>query len=143
MTMIEFNPDGSIKLPENLAKGKAEREQKLKSQRCVLFRKELVSVWPPKKCVLHLKISDAFSDSSFVEKTYGYFRERAEVPSKIIRLNDKEFDIEIGTCFSRCSDCTSLIKRFRDFLDGNVIEDKGSCSYERKNREFSYEDHFD
>jgi hypothetical protein len=141
--MVEFNPDGSIKLPENMARGKAEKEQKLKSQRCVLFKKEIVSVRPPKKCILHLRISDAFPDSSFVEKLYSYFKEKAEVPTKINRLNEKEFDIEIGTCFSRCSDCTSLIKRFRDFLDGNVIEDKGSCSYERKSKEFCFEDYFD
>lgn len=138
--MMEFNPDGSIRLPGSLGKRKEEREYKLKSEKCVLFTKEVVSEKAPKKCVLHLNLSDAFMDNGFVEKIYYYFKNKADVPTKLIKLNDKEFDIEIGTCFRRCSDCNSLIARFREHLFGNVIEEKGSCHF--KERIFHYEDYF-
>ena len=139
--MFEFNPDGSIKLPDSLAKTRQENEQKMKIQHCIELKRELVSSVSPKKCVLHIKISEAFNDNSFVENIHRYFREQASVPSKINKINYREFEIEIGTDFKRCSDCNSLVGRYREFLDGNFIEHKGSCSYE--SRGFSYEDHFE
>ena len=141
--MVEFNPDGSIKLPEHLAKKKQEDEYRLQKGRCILIKKELISDRSPKKCSLHIKLSEAFSDNNFVDVIYKYFNENSEVPSKLIKLNDKEFDVEIGTCFSRCRDCNSLVARFRDHLDGNIIEDKGSCTFEGRKQSFCYEDHFE
>jgi len=141
--IIEFNQDGSIKLPEHLAKKKQEEQHRLKKGKCILIKKELVNGRSPKKCSLHIRLSEAFSDNSFVERIYRYFSENSEVPSKLIKLNDKEFDVEIGTCFSRCSNCNSLVSRFREHLDGNVIEDKGSCSFEGRKQSFCYEDHFE
>lgn len=128
--MIEFNQDGSLKLPEKLISSKKDKEDRLKNSHCILIRRELVSFKAPKKCVLHLKLSEAIKDNRFVENIYRYFSQNSSVPTKIIKLNEKEFDIEIGTDFKRCSDCTNFINRLRDFLDGNVIEEKGSCSYE-------------
>ena len=141
--MVEFNPDGSIKLPEAVAKIKQEKEYRLKSGKCMLVRKDIVSFTSPKKCMLHLKLSDAITDNRFVETIYKYFISDSEVPSKLIKVNDKEFDIEVGTHFKRCSDCTRLVSRFREFLYGNLIEEKGSCTYEKMQRNFCYEDHFD
>ncbi len=139
--MIKFNPDGSIKLPEAIAKSRRERENKLKNERCVLIRKEMVSIRPPKKCVLCIKVSDAINEAGFVEKTYHFFRQNAEVPAKLTKINEKEFEVEIGTSFRRCTECNSFVRRLRDFLDDNVIEDKGSCSFEQRN--FAYEDYFE
>jgi len=141
--MVEFNPDGSIKLPEAAVKSKQEKEHRLKSSKCILIRKEMVSFTAPKKCMLRLKLSDAITDNRFVETIHGYFSSDSEVPSKLIKVNEKEFDIEIGTHFKRCSDCTRLIGRFREFLYGNIIEERGNCTYEKMQRNFCYEDHFD
>lgn len=140
--MYQFNPDGSIKPLVQHRKAIEEKENKLKNQRCILIKKEIISDKPPKKCRLNIKLSCLFNDSDFVEKIYGYFKNDSEVPSKLNKINDKEFEVEIGTCFRRCSDCSSLITKFRDFLDGNVIEEKGSCTYERKSQNFCYEDYF-
>ncbi len=141
--MVEFNPDGSIKIPDPVLKAKQNKEHRLKTQRCVLIRKDVTESKTPKRCILHIKISDAFPDSQFVETVYGYFKQNAETPTKLVKLNEKEFDIEIGTAFRRCSECSSLIARFRDFLDRNVIEDRGVCEYESKfSKDFCYEDYF-
>lgn len=141
--MIDFNSDGSIKLPEFMSKHKQEKEDRLKKGKCVLIKKEAVSFTAPKKCMLHLRLSDAITDTKFIETIYRQFNQNSKVPSKILKINEKEFDIEIGTHFMRCSDCSNLIKRFREFLYDNVIEEKGNCTYEIKSKNFCYEDYFE
>lgn len=141
--MVQFNPDGSIKLPEQFARNKQDNIEKLKSRRCIKITRQVVSFTAPKKCILHITLSEAIKDNRFIETIYTYFREKATVPNKIEKLNDKEFKVEVGTDFRRCSDCNSLINQYREFLDGNIIEDKGSCQYEGRLRNFSYEDYFD
>ena len=138
--MVEFNPDGSIKLPELFARKKQENKEKLKQQRCILIKREIVSFTAPKKCVLHITLSDTLSDNRFIETIYKYFKEKASVPNKLVKINEKEFKVEIGTAFRRCTDCNSLINRYREFLNGNLIDDKGSCMFE--GRSYCYEDYF-
>ncbi|MBW2986293.1 hypothetical protein KY333_02895 [Candidatus Woesearchaeota archaeon] len=137
--MIEFNPDGSIKIPEAIIKNQEKKELKLKKERCILVKKELVD-FKPKKCVLHIRLSDAFTDNSFISNIFKDFQKHSEVPAKLIQITEKEFDVEIGTDFRRCRDCTTLIRRLREYLSGNIIEDKGSCTL--KERNFAYEDYF-
>jgi hypothetical protein len=140
--MMQFNSDGSLKLSSGTLQKKQETIDRMKKGKCILVHKEMVSFSAPKKCILRVRLSDAIIDNAFMEKIHYYFKEHAEVPSKVIKLNDKEFEIEIGTHFKRCSDCTNLVGRYREFLDGNLIEEKGNCTYEgRKN--FSYEDYFE
>lgn len=139
--MIEFNPDGSLKVPGHIAKINEENRQKLKSQRCIRVKKELLSFTSPKKCVLHITLSEAITDSRFIDTIYSCFRESTQTPTKMTRINDREIDIEIGTNFRRCTECSSLISRYREFLDGNMIEEQGSCTFEI-NRNFAYEDYF-
>jgi hypothetical protein len=143
--MIEYNQDGSLKLPEKLIKNKSDRENKLKKSRCILIQKEVISTKPPKKCIINLRLSDAITDNRFIENIYKEFLQNSEVPSKLIKINEKEFKIELGTCFKRCSDCSNLINKYKEFLDNNVIEETGLCSYENNFRStnFCYEDYFD
>lgn len=141
--MIEFNPDGSLKLPGRVAEQNEAKKNKMKNQRCIKIRREVVNFDAPKKCCLKITLSDFFKDSMFVETTYNYFKEKAAVPNSFVKVNDKEFEVIIGTDFRRCSDCQSLINRYREFLDGNIIEEKGSCTFEGSKRNFNYEDYFD
>ncbi|MBW2989235.1 hypothetical protein KY358_02845 [Candidatus Woesearchaeota archaeon] len=141
--MVEFNPDGSIRLPSHIQSKKEEDRQKLKRQRCILVRKEVISFRSPKRCLLKITVSDAISDTRFIATLYNHFREKAAVPSKLIKVDEKNFNIELGTDFRRCTDCTSLISSYREFLDGNIIEDKGACPFEGRKRDFCYEDYFD
>ena len=142
--MVEFNEDGSIKLPDWMAKKQSENNSKLKTQRCIKIKKQIVNDRTPKACALIITLSDAFSDNRFIQTTYNFFREKSEVPTKLIKISEKEFKVEIGTCFRRCSDCSNLIKRFKEYLDGNIIEEKGGCTYrDNQQSNFAYEDYFD
>ena len=137
--MVEFNPDGSIKLPERFA----ESNEKLKSQRCIKIKRELVNFSAPKRCILHLTLSDVISDNRFVETLYNEFKSRASVPSSIKKINEKQFDVQIETDFRRCSDCNSFINEYREFLGGVLIDDKGGCTFEGRKKNFCYEDYFE
>ena len=141
--MVEFNSDGSLKLPGHMQENIAKKENKLKTQRCIKIRKDIVSSYSPKSCKLIITISEAINDSKFVGSVYQFFREKASVPTSLHKVSDKEFYIDVGTHFKRCSDCTALISRYRDYLDGNLIEENGTCTFVRKEREFAYEDYFD
>jgi hypothetical protein len=141
--MVEFNADGSIKIPDKFMKAKEENNLKLINQRCIKVRKEVVNFSAPKKCTLHITLSNKFTDDQFVDNIYNFFKQNASTPTKIKKIDNKHFEVEIGTNFKRCSDCTSLINKYREFLDGNLIEEKGNCTYEGRKRSFSYEDHFD
>ena len=139
--MVEFNQDGSLKLPEQFQKSKEQSSERMLSQRCIKIKKKVISFSAPKKCVLEIVLSKAMNDNRFVDTIYNYFREKAAVPTRISKINDKMFEIEIGTDFRRCTDCSSLISRYREFMDGSIIEEKGSCTFEKRN--FCYEDHFE
>ncbi|MCX6706597.1 MAG: hypothetical protein NT001_00435 [Candidatus Woesearchaeota archaeon] len=145
--MIEFNEDGSLKLYAHMEKKKKEDEHRMSIGRCIHIKKEMVNFTAPKKCVLHLKLSDAINDNRFIESVHRQFNENSTVPSKLIKINEKEFNVEIGTDFKRCSDCTKLISLLREFVSDNVIEEAGNCFYNNpfggQNRNFSYEDYFD
>ena len=143
--MVEFNPDGSLKLPSSLIRSKQEKEERMKKGNCIVIKKELLSFASPKKCILHIVLSEAIKDNRFIENIYRYFCENSTVLTKLIKKNEKEFDIEIGTDFKRCSDCTQIITRFKEFLNNNIIEEKGSCTYEAysRNTNFCYEDYFE
>ncbi len=142
IVMAEFNPDGSLKLPAYLAKIKEGNEERMKSQRCLKIQRELINFTAPKKCLLHLTLSEAMADNRFVETIYNYFKERAAVPSKLQKIDEKQFEIEIGTDFKRCTDCISLINEYRECLNGNLIEERSSCTFDGFKKNFSEEDYF-
>ncbi len=138
--MSLFNPDGSIKLPNSLQKEKENEKRRLTQGFCVKIRKDIVSDRSPKSCRLSLTLSQKL-DNSFIDRIYEHWH--PETPTKINKISDKEICIDIGTTFSRCKDCQEIIDRIRSSVDGNLIEDKGTCTSKKKEKEFCYEDFFD
>jgi hypothetical protein len=138
--MVEFNPDGSIKLSDGMAKKKEQDTARMQTTRCMKVRKDVVNFTAPKKCLLKFTLSPILNNT-FIDTIYKYWNQDSSTPSKLKMVSEKEFEVEIGTDFRRCTDCCSLVNRYREFLDGNVILDKGSCTF--KGREFVYEDMFE
>ncbi|MBN2141793.1 hypothetical protein JW711_00540 [Candidatus Woesearchaeota archaeon] len=141
--MVEFNPDGSLKLPGHVQRRKDENLDRMRRGLCMRIRREVVNFSAPKKCILKLTLSEAIADQRFVETIYNYFSGSAKTPTKLRRTGPKEYEVEIETDFRRCSDCQSLINRYKEHLDRNVIEEKGSCTFTRHIRNWSEEDYFD
>ena len=140
--MVEFNPDGSIKLTGQLAKNIEENNQKMQSQRYIKIHKNVVNYDSPKKCVLQITLSKAFNDNRIVEQIYNDFKASASVPTTLRKIDEFTFEVEIKTDLRRCSDCTTLINKYREAVVG-IIEEKGTCTYKGFSRNFSYDDYFE
>lgn len=141
--MFEFNPDGSIKLPGQMQKQQQDDVNKMQNARAVKIRKDVISDRSPKKCQLILTLSNKITDDRFIYTFYKNLSNRTEAITKLAKISDKEFQLEIGTCFRRCSDCQSFCGELREYLYGNLIEEKGTCTSEGRKKNFSYEDYFD
>ena len=141
--MVEFNEDGSLKLPGYIQKQNNENQNKMQKQHCIKIKKNITSFTAPKECLLNIEISEALTDIRFLINIFNEVDKKAETPLKFEQTDIKEFQIKVGTSFRRCSECTSIINRYREHLSGNVILDKGSCTYEDRRQNFSYEDYFE
>ncbi len=139
---ISFNPDGSIRMPMALQQARDQHENKMRTGRCVMVRKEVMRTSAPKLCYLHLTMSEPMRGDLLIERLHAAFRAgTSETPTKLRKINDREYVLEVGTAFRRCSDCGSFIGKLREALDGNVVLDRGNCTYEP--RSFSFDDHFE
>jgi len=136
--MIQFNPDGSIRIPGHVQAQKDKKKHMWIYTKCTKIRKE-VTAEKPKKCFLHLELSLKWDRNDFVKNIFK--DTQGETPMKIHKKNEKEFTLEVGSSFRRCSDCTKLVGRYREHSNGNFILEKGTCTYEP--RQFSEEDYFD
>lgn len=141
--MVGFNPDGSIILPAGMAREKDDQEGRMRHGRCVRVRKEVVNDRPPKKCVLHVKVSEKVPMVDVMMVPYKGFVSATITPTRFNKINDKEAQVEIGSEFRRCSDCEALIKRFGEQLEGNIIVEDGNCASRKREQEFCDEDYFD
>ena len=138
--MIEFNSDGSIKLPAKAQEQENKNQWKMKNSICIQIKKDIVSHTAPKKCMLHFSFSDKITNAKFVSVILDQFKEDAKTP---MSLNISEsVAIEIGTNFKRCTECNDLIGRFRQHVYGNLILKKGNCTFEPRNN-FDFEDYFE
>lgn len=141
--MIEFNEDGSLKLPGYIQKQNNENKNKMQNQHCIKVRKEIISFKSPKECLLTITVSNALTDIRFLINIFNEINNKAETPLKFEQTDIKEFQIKVGTSFRRCSECTSIINRYREHLSGNIILDKGNCTYEDRRQNFSELDYFE
>lgn len=141
--MMQFNPDGSLKLSSSTVKRRQDDELRMKNARCMHIRREMVSFSAPKKCILRIRLSEKITDDRFVANIQKQFSSQIETPTRLIKIGEREFDLEVGTNFRRCTDCTRLRGQYREFLDGDLIDEKGNCTFEGLGRSFCYEDYFD
>jgi len=139
----QFNPDGSIKLPGWMQQARADDANRMKVGRCLRVLKEVVRTNAPKECVMHLTLSEKMANDQLIESVYKRATSRMETPMKFER-NGNDIKITVGTAFKRCQECTQLIGALKDYVAGNLILEKGNCTYDQhKGRNFSFEDHFE
>ena len=126
---MQFNPDGSLRLPGSAQARQDNEMNKMKTGKSVLVTRTVLSYDAPKKCLIELKLSDAITETKFVEMFYEIYKQEISTPTKLRRLSDKEFELEVGTDFKRCQDCNKFIGHFRETFPGNLIDKKGNCTY--------------
>jgi hypothetical protein len=129
---MEFNADGSLKLGGSIGKKLEDDREKMSTSRCVKIAKHVTRSTSPKLCTLSITES-ASLESGFVERVFSYFAKRANSTVKLNKIAPKEFQLTIGNEFSRCKDCQMFVSSTRDYLEGNVIEKKGNCTFKGGN----------
>ena len=125
---MEFNADGSLKLSGSVNKKFEDDLHKMSNTRCVKITRNITRTFSPKLCTLTIEASPHV-DPNFVEKTFGFFSRRVDSTVKFTKLSSSEFQVTVGGEFSRCRDCMLLSYMFREYLNGNIIEKKGTCSF--------------
>lgn len=138
--MIEFNDDGSLRLPSKMKEKEDKERWRMKNTSCISIKKEIVSFNAPKRCLLHFELSDKIRSAKFIKVILDQFKERANTPMKL--KVDDSVAIEIGTDFKRCTECNALVGRFREHMNGNLILKEGNCTFKGRNN-FSYDDFFE
>lgn len=125
---MEFNADGSLKLSGSANQRIQDNSFKMENSRCIKLSKDMTRSYSPKLCTISLDASPQI-ESNFIERTFGFFSKRVDSTVKLIKLSPSEFQVTIGGEFSRCRDCQLLTSMFKDYLNGNVIEKKGNCTF--------------
>lgn len=122
--MMEFNADGSLKLPGGYVK-QAKR---------INIRKDIISEFAPKKCIVSIT-----GEKQKIGMVLSMFK--CDTPIKKTETSEG-FDVEIGSDFKRCSDCKSLSYKLSASVNGNCNIDKGTCTAKGIHPQFCEEDYF-
>lgn len=128
MAKVEFNIDGSIKVPSRFAKSEIS-DNLINSKPSILITKKQISMNSPLKCELNIKVSKKIVNPEKIEQLFniarGKFRHMSQL--SIQRKNSQEYIIKIISGQYRCSWC----EKFREYLDNQInvqIINRGSCS---------------
>ena len=79
--MMQFNPDGSLKLSSSTIKRKQDDLDRMNNTRCMYLKREMVSFSAPKKCILRIRLSEKIIDNRFIANILKQFASNAETPT--------------------------------------------------------------
>ncbi len=134
---VEFNPDGSIKLPEGVGKKKEDDDKTFENEKCIKIVRDQISSVTPLKCELRILASEKVENPEKIESIFkhatGKFRHLADLSIK--KINNREYVVTIISGQFRCTWC----EQFREFIgtemDAKVIN-WGSCFNYTPSREY-------
>lgn len=137
MVSIEFNPDGSMKLPENIVKKREDDEKIFREEPSIRITRDQISQITPLKCELTIGASDKLKNPERIESFYNYAKSAFEHMAQlsIQKLSDKEYVVTIVSGQFRCSWCENFRKHLGKELNAKIIN-QGSCFYYTKAGKF-------
>lgn len=128
MLEVEFNPDGSIKLPEIMVKKKEDDDKIFQDEPSIRIIRNQISTVTPLTCELQIQASDKLKNFDRVESIYkqatGKFRHMANL--SIRKTNNREYTVKIISGRYRCSWCENFRKFIEKEMNVKVIN-WGSC----------------
>lgn len=133
MVKTEFNPDGSLKLPDNIVKKRKDDEKVFREEPAIRIVRDQISSITPLKCELTIEASDKLENPERIESVYnsarGKFEHKAQL--SIQKINDKEYVVTIVSGQFRCSWCENFRRYLGEELNAKIIN-SGSCFYYTK-----------
>lgn len=125
---IEFNPDGSMKLPEEIVNKKENDDKIFQNKPSIRIIRNQSSVETPLTCELCIQASNKLENFDKIESIYkratGKFRHMANLSFR--KINNREYNVTIISGMYRCSWC----ENFRTFIEGEMnvkVINCGSC----------------
>ena len=126
---FEFNDDGSIKLPDSIAKRREENERIFREEPSIKVTKNQISTKTPPMCELLIegspKLIEPQKIASSFNKARGKFRHMSQL--SLTKMNRLTYKVKIISGNYRCSWC----ENFRNYLEEELkvpVINKGSCS---------------
>ena len=125
---IEFNADGSIKLPGKLQEKKEQQDSNFQDRAVIRITKCKVSASTPLKCELTITASDKVTNPKIISYLFQEcsrnFTGGADL--SIRQTNDREYVISIISGYKRCTWCNQFMDYIRDETDF-AFQVKGYC----------------
>ena len=129
MNKIEFNPDGSIKLPDRMINKRKQEDEVFESRPAIRITRDQVSYVTPLKCELSIEASPLLGNPQRIKALFEYAEERFrhEANLSITKEHEKKYVITIISGKFRCTWCQTFRNYLQNSLDCRMIQ-KGSCS---------------
>ncbi|MFH1064704.1 MAG: hypothetical protein V1729_06480 [Candidatus Woesearchaeota archaeon] len=126
---IEFNPDGSIKLPTKMASRRIAQDNTFDNYPCVRVTRDQISHSTPLKCDLIVDVSPKFMYPNRIETMYEFARDRFphEANMKMVKEGNRRYVISIISGRLRCSWCQAFRNHLQNNLECRFLQG-GSCS---------------
>ncbi|HME86894.1 MAG TPA: hypothetical protein VKE88_00595 [Candidatus Nanoarchaeia archaeon] len=131
--MVEFNPDGSIKLPSRMLKQAEENNTVFESRPSFRILRNQTSTITPLTCELTIETSKHL-DPSVVERVFNQTKEnfRTDAGLSITQFEGKHI-VKIVSGFNRCNWCHAFLNNLSDTANARIIR-TDRCDDKTKNR---------
>lgn len=128
MLKVEFNPDGSIKLPARLVKKKENEDKTFQDEPSIRIIRNQISTVTPLTCELLIQASDKLENFDKIETIFrqatGKFKHMANLC--IRKIDNTHYSVKIISGIYRCSWCENFREYLGKEMNAKVIN-WGSC----------------
>ncbi|MFH1439956.1 MAG: hypothetical protein ABIG89_05285 [Candidatus Woesearchaeota archaeon] len=125
---IEFNSDGSIKLPGQMQEKKDKDNSDFNNRSAIRITKSKVSASTPLRCELTITASDKVTNPKIISFLFNEcsknFTGGAEL--SIRQINEREYVVSIVSGYKRCTWCNLFLDYIRDETNF-AFQVKGYC----------------
>lgn len=135
MGEMEFNDDGSLKVPEGRVKELVDDEKIFKNEPSIIITKNQISMENPARCELIIELSKNVEKPERIKGVFnlctGKFKHMAQLVMSDVKENKYKVSIVSGQY--RCSWCTNFMDFIAKEMDVKILG-RGSClSYVKAN----------
>ncbi|MEK6886207.1 MAG: hypothetical protein AABW88_00060 [Nanoarchaeota archaeon] len=116
--MVEFNPDGSIKLPSRMTKQNDANDNLFATQPSFKILRNQTSTVTPLTCELHIEASKHILTPNIIELAFNEAKNNFKTDAGLTKTNNV---IKIVSGFNRCNWCHHFIDHLADRSNARII----------------------
>jgi len=128
MLKIDFNPDGSIKLPKRIIKEREDDDKIFRDEPSIRVTRNQISSITPLKCELTIEASNKLINPKRIKLIYnsasGKFKHMSQL--SIQKIHNRKYVVRIISGRFRCSWCNNFRRYLKKEMNVKIIN-YGSC----------------